>query len=45
MMKLWIPKCGDAIELTEEWKFDLMHEYRNEEAIRAFAASAPNKTP
>jgi hypothetical protein len=28
-MKLWIPKCGDALVLDEDWTFTLHGEYRN----------------
>jgi len=28
-MRLWIPKCGDAVELMEPWTFTLEPEYRN----------------
>lgn len=28
-MKLWIPKCGDAVRLDSDWTFTLYDEYRN----------------
>ena len=28
-MKIWIPKCGDAIALERDWLFNLHYEYRN----------------
>ena len=38
-MKIWIPKCGDAVRLTKDWNFKLHEEYRNKDVWMLFAGS------
>ena len=43
-MKIWLPKCGDAIRLTNDWTFMLHEEYRNRELWKlAFSSVLTNK--
>lgn len=39
-MKIWLPKCGDAVRLTKDWSFQLHEEYRNSEVWRLQSGSA-----
>ena len=34
-MKLFIPPLGTKIILTQDWSFDLFHEYRNDSLLKA----------
>lgn len=42
-MKLWIPKCGDALVLDEDWTFTLHGEYRNEDVWKVVEDEAAFK--
>jgi hypothetical protein len=37
IMKLFIPEIGDLLKLTEDWKFTLYQEYRNQLLIKCFS--------
>lgn len=40
-MKLWIPHCGNAFRLTENWTFTLLNESRNDDLWKATGQPEP----
>lgn len=43
-MKIWIPKCGDAIKLDQDWTFNLETEYRNADLVDALDGKPQSRT-